>query len=308
MIRLCAMIALGLAGLPVTAASPPPLNDLTGDYVRFYNATKNVPPAQRVACFKAEMATRFPGFYRADRVGIPEAQYDGLVAASFENFPRIEADFVARAAAVAGQLAAAQADFAEAFPAPSAMPPVYLIHSLGEMDGGTRELNGKTVLVFGADVIARAHAADANERPFFEHELFHVYHEPSFKPCDTVWCALFEEGLATHVAATLNPGAKAAELLLDDATLAAIKANPAPAACAIRRVASSAAPDDYQNLFNGGASFPGLPERAGYYIGFLIAQQLGKDRSIQQLAALSVPAAKAEVFAALDKFAADCPA
>ncbi len=305
MLRRC---ILGFCGfwLVAAAAPPPAIIDLTGDFVRIYEATRGIPKAERVARFKAEMARRIPGFYEAKRRDWSDAEYDDLIDRSFERFPKIEVAFKARAASVASQLADAQIDFARTFPDIGAMPPTYLLHSLGEMDGGTRELGGRTVLVFGADQIARVHRADANERPFFEHELFHVYHEPRFKNCNALWCSLWEEGFATYVAATLNPGAKPDELYMPAADLAAIKADPAPAACAVLAHFGSEDEVYYKPLFNGGSHVPGLPERAGYFIGFLVVQQLAASHDFRDLAQWSPAEAEPVVRATLQKLAGKC--
>ena len=63
------------------------------------------------------------------------------------------------------------------------------------------------------------------------HELFHLYHSRAFEGCDAVWCGLWREGLAVHVAAELNPGASDAELVLTmpvplRAAFALVKAAP----------------------------------------------------------------------------------
>jgi hypothetical protein len=300
-------LALAAIACLLMAAAPPPVTDLTGAWTALYAAAKDKPPAEQVARFKAELAPLFPGFYNGARNGIAPADYDAIIVRTFARFPAIAPAFAARASAVSGQLADAYQDFARAFPDLGAMPQIYLVHSLGEMDGGTREIGGKTVLVFGADLIAKVHAADANERPFFEHELFHVYHEPRFRACDAIWCALWEEGLATYVAARLNPDAKAAELLLDAKTLAEIRANPAPLACLVRAVALSTDDKDYKRLFNGGASFPGQPERGGYYLGMLVAERIGKRQSLRALASMPEPRARAKVLGELDAMANDCP-
>jgi hypothetical protein len=301
--RAFALLALGFL---LTAAAPPPLTDLTGPFLRMYEGARGLPPAEQVARFKAEIVPLFPGFYSAERVGATQKDYDSRIARTMERFPTIEARFATASTTVARQLAEAQADFARTFPGSGKLPPTYLLHSLGEMDGGTRDIGGQTVLVFGADVIARVHAADANERAFFEHELFHVYHEPVMKGCEAMWCSLWEEGLATYVAASLNPGAKPQELLLDEATMAKLRADPAPAACIIRRVALSTDDGNYKRLFNGGASMPGQPERLGYYIGELVVEQVGQGKTLPQLAAMPVPEARTRVLAALDRMAPDC--
>lgn len=289
------------------AVAPPPIIDLTAAWMRLHAAVKDQPADVQVARFKRDLAPLAPRFYDPTRSGIPPEYYDRKVAEALKRFPEIQSAFAARAAAVARQLADAQADFRRNFPDMGPMPPTYLLHSLGEMDGGTRELDGKMALVFGADVIARVHAADANERPFFQHELFHVYHEHIMKDCDAMWCSLWEEGLATHVAATLNPGAKPAELLLDGATLDRVKADRS-AACAVRKLAFSTQDSDYTRLFNGGANLPGQPDRLGYYIGYLVVQKIGQGRSLQELAAMPVSVARQHVTAALAELAPACPA
>ena len=67
--------------------------------------------------------------------------------------------------------------------------------------------------MFGADVIARVHG-DRDVRPFFHHELFHLLHGRTFSDCGALWCALWNEGLATFVAHRLNPAASDDQLLL----------------------------------------------------------------------------------------------
>ncbi|GIL39102.1 hypothetical protein [Roseiterribacter gracilis] len=183
--------------------------------------------------------------------------------------------------------------------------PTYLIHSLGEMDGGTRNIRGRTLFVFGADVMARVHDGFNSERPFFHHELFHVYHTPKYESCDAVWCSLWTEGLAVLVAKRLNPDATDAELLLTcpRPLRAAFDANRKEAVCAIQARFNSEKGEDYRPLFNNpkdAAISPRLPGRFAYYVGYLVAQQAEKTHSLQQLAALTPEQAKPVVKRALD--------
>ncbi|WP_421854161.1 hypothetical protein [Novosphingobium sp.] len=308
---LAAILTLALTAPSAFAADPAPAKpaivDLTGDYTRFYHASIGQERFARAAAFKRLMAEKFPGFYTETRLGAPAAAYDEIIAKSFDAFPEIEARFTARAAALEPAFANAISDFHRTFPEASALPPTYLVHSLGEMDGGTREIGGGTVLVFGADMIARLHRAGANERPFLEHELFHTYHEPRFGECKPLWCALWEEGLATYVADQLNPGATEDELLLPMAMRRQIDANRAVAACAVLQRAMSEDPHDYSALFNSGRNLPSLPDRAGYYVGYLVAQSLSKGRNLGELARLDQAAARPLILAELAVLAPDCP-
>lgn len=304
------IIALSATGTLAAepALAPPAIIDLTGDYTRFYHETEGQPAPVRVAKFKELMEKKFPGFFSETRLDVPAAQYDSWVTESFEDFPTIEKKFTARAAALPAAFATAIRDFARTFPDAGALPPIYLVHSLGEMDGGTREVGGKTVLVFGADVIVQVHKDDANERPFFEHELFHTYHEPRFAECKPLWCALWKEGLATYVADQLNPGATNSELLLTDDMRRQIDANRVAAVCAVRQRVMSEDGKDYSVLFNGGRSLPGLPQRAGYYVGYLVAKGLGEGRSLSELAHWDQATARPHILAELAKMAPDCTA
>ena len=140
-------------------------------------------------------------------------QYDSAIIQSFEQFPGIRDHFTAVTSGFARLLAPAYDSFARAFPDLRPIGPIYIVHSIGEFDGGTRKVSGQSRLVFGADVMAQVHHF-ADETPFFQHELFHVYHAQFFSDCEETWCALWSEGLAVLVAQRLNPRATDAELLL----------------------------------------------------------------------------------------------
>lgn len=164
-------------------------------------------------------------------------------------------------------------------------PPIYLVYSFGEFDGGTRQLSGKNVLLFGADVIARLHMSH-DIRPFFHHELFHLYHARYFPECEAVLCGLWAEGLATYVAAQLNPNATDAELLLTqpEPLRAAVEAHRSEAICEVRKRLESTRPEDMSALFSAGRLSPNLPPRFGYYVGYLAASEIGKAHSAREMA------------------------
>jgi hypothetical protein len=159
------------------------------------------------------------------------------------------------------------------------------VHSFGEFDGGTRELPQGNFLLFGADMIAKLHM-EHDVRPFFHHELFHLYHARYFPECQPVWCALWTEGLANHVAASLNPGASDAELLLNwpEPLRPAVDRNRKLAVCAIRGRLESTDPKDYGALFSNGKPDVDLPPRYGYFVGYLVASEAGKTHSLLELA------------------------
>ena len=161
------------------------------------------------------------------------------------------------------------------------------------MDGGTRDLPSGTALIFGADVIVRIHPDD-RLMPLFDHELFHVYQSQTTKiqDCDQVWCSLWVEGLAVYVAQRLNPGATDAELLLTfpEPIRPAIDGHRGEAICTVLAKLGSRDEKDMGAMFSTGRLSPNLPPRFGYYVGYLVARDLGRSRSLETLARLQGPA------------------
>lgn len=187
-LRLVPLAALGAiisscATTPVTGTSAYELTDLTGAYVALFDRTQDLATDARVAAFKAELGARFPGFYDVARMpGTTPEQYDADIARSFTDFPQRREAFTRTAASFQSMLRPAIDSFVGTFDDFRSAGHIALVHSLGETDGGTRTVNGKTWLVFGAVVMARLYLP-GSERPFFHHELFHVYNAQFFDEC-----------------------------------------------------------------------------------------------------------------------------
>jgi hypothetical protein len=317
--RLPALIAAACALLlaaPAAAAPPKPapkpapgltLIDLTPQFAQAYEATKSLPDDQKVAVFDAAFAKLLPGFYDAARPGAGGARYPTRVLRALNAFPEQRAGIEAISSRFAAMLAPAQASFEARFGPMVGYPPIYLVDSLNEFDGGTRELPDGVRLIFGADVIARIHARHAIQ-PFFHHELFHILHQRTFKGCEQVWCTLWQEGLAVHVATELNPGATDDELLLTQPApiRAAVDANRAEAVCAVTARLDSTDEKAMNALFSFDRLAPNLPPRFGYYVGSLVAKDLGRSRSLAELARLDNAHARPLIVAALHRLAT-CP-
>ena len=305
------LIPCALLSIVVAACAPSDtyeLTDLTGPYGEFFDRTQGLAADARVAAFKAEMGARLPGFYDAARLsGTTSEQYDLDIARSFSDFPQRREALLRTAASFQSMLPPAVESFVGVFGDARGLGRIALLHSVGEMDAGTRILNGRRYLVFGADVMARLHAP-GSERPFFHHELFHAYHEPLFGQCEPLWCALWMEGLAVYVGGELNPGATDADLLLTSPRpiRADVDAKLARAVCAIRARLDSTSQTDYADFFLGSSSFEDLPPRSGYYLGYLALRQLGNRQPPRDLARLDQTAARSALEAALAGLAA-CP-
>jgi hypothetical protein len=287
---LCWLTACG--GAPSASDAQAPryeFVDLTDDFIRFWDRTQTFEEGARVAAFKKEFGALAPDFYGASRFAdtAPE-RVDQRIAKALQDFPSMREEYTKTARSFEAMLRPAIRTFQDAFPDMQAMPPVYLLHSLGEMDGGTRTLGGRMALVFGADVMVSAHDYEG-EAPFLHHELFHVYHQQFFPECDQVWCGLWTEGLAVYAAQQLNPDASDSQLLLTkpEPIRPQVDAHLEEAVCAARTRLSSDESSDMRALFSFERLSANTPPRAGYYIGYLAAKRAGAERSVAQLAQLS---------------------
>lgn len=154
-------LLLGLAALFVSAgaaaAQPYHLIDLTGAFTAAYDRTEGMPLPVRIKAFKTDVAEQFPEFYGRQRYpGVSQADYDARIGRAIEGFAAIREGYTNKAALFAALMDPAYASFVRTFPDMGEVGPVYLLHSLGEMDGGTRNFTGENVLIFGADVMGRS--------------------------------------------------------------------------------------------------------------------------------------------------------
>lgn len=308
----CALAACQTApAAPAPEPTPTPfftVVDLTDDFVAFYDRTEGMESAARVVAFRAEFNTLFPGFYDPARLpNMTPERYDQGLARLFERFPERREAFLATTSSFEASIAPARDSFIAAFPDARPVGDIYFLHSLGEMDGGTREINGQSYSIFGADVMAQIYRP-GEERAFFHHEIFHFYHRQHFSGCEPFWCSLWREGLATYVAEQLNPGANDQALLFNipRPIRPEVDANMQYAVCQTRVRLDSESVDDYAQFFYGSSNLNGLPPRAGYYIGYLVAKEAGRTRSLQELAHLTPAEARPIIDAALAAMA-ECP-
>ncbi|MEL1264707.1 hypothetical protein [Pseudoxanthomonas putridarboris] len=278
--------------------------DLTDDFARLHDATEGLPEAERVQAFKQRVLPLFPSFYGIERFEgrATWEQRDRQIANALARFPEQRAAYLAKAAQFGADLDENIASFRQAFSDFSLTTPIYLLHSLGEMDGGTRDFDGRTYLIFGADGMVRYHAGWESESAFFHHELFHTYHQQRLGDCEPVWCVLWIEGLAVHVAQRLNPDASEPELLLDfpAGMAAATRAVLVPSLEHLKTVLDSEDDATMNALFSSGTDATGLPSRRGYYLGWLIAQRIGNDRDLAELANLPRERVRPLLEAAID--------
>ncbi|HEY1906893.1 MAG TPA: hypothetical protein VGG91_12675 [Myxococcaceae bacterium] len=304
-----ALVLVSLAGGLAVAAAPDGgterlrVVDAAESCAEFWRRVAGATPEQQSRAFEELLRAPHPTLYTAAVLGLDEPLARSVqerlaklvkLRKFFPDPARVEE--VRRTMDADLQDAAVQ--FRKTFPGFGVRRPVSLVCSLGAFDGGTRKVEGASMLVFGPDVIAAIRPRGFNLRPFLEHELFHVHHEALLPDApETVGQSLWEEGLATFVSDALNPGATHDEISVPDALIAA--ATPRIPELASRLLGHLDDPDSgplYRQFFYGSLEATAeVPPRSGYLVGWKIAEAAGKTRSLAQLAAMTPAQSRALV-------------
>jgi len=272
--------------------------DLMPAFWPFWTQARGLEPARQSALLLDTLFARHPEVYNARVLGLdPDRPLADEVARRYGRWlqrfePRVEG--MRRVAQrIAAELSRYDATFRGAFPDMDYDGEVYFLNSLGAFDGAGRTVKGRTALLFGVDMIAFIYGDEIDPQPFFHHELFHIYHQRVMPPGgERLIDGLWAEGLALHVAKTLNPGAGGVALfgLPPDMPQRAQQQLPRIAR-ELRERLDSTDPDAYARFFLGsGAAHGDLPPRSGYYAGYRVAQRIGTGRSLSELARLHGPA------------------
>jgi hypothetical protein len=277
----------------------------------FYRQTAGATPEQQAQAFEKFLRAPHPTLYTSKVLLLTEP-FSHSVPEQLEKAARFRPD-PTRVEEVRRTLDAdlqdAAVQFRKTFPDFTSKRPVAVVCSLGGFDGGTREVEGAQMLLFGPDVIAAIRPRGFKLRPFLEHELFHVHHGNLHPDApETVGWQLWEEGLATYVSAALNPGATADEVSVSDALVA--EATPRLPELSRRLLAHLDDPDSsktYAEFFLGSLEKADVPLRSGYLIGWRIAEALGRTRSLAELARMSPAQVRVEVESALHEMARQPP-
>lgn len=282
-----ASLAIGVAPAHAQAqATGQGVRNLAPAFTAEYDASAQLPMPERVAAMKKVLMGLYPEFYGRKA----PAEQDAAIEQAIKTFPKLRAAYTDKAEKFGGALQQHMATYNKTFPDFRLTVPTSVLHSLYEMDGGTRELNGKLHLIFGADMLAYVNPK-GDPAPLFHHELFHVMHAERLE-CEEgkVWRQLWFEGLATYVSHALNPGASENDLLLTfpDGMAAKTRAQLPQAWAHLSGVLDSTDKAVYGELFMSNSGKPAtLPHRRGYYLGYLIAKDAAQTYSLQELAALN---------------------
>jgi hypothetical protein len=254
--------------------------DLMPAFWRFWEAARGQPSNEQYRLFEDLVRKPNRAVYEGVFEGARKAPAD-FVPTSFATVPAIEASMRELSRRLSAELPGQLDAFRKAFPRFRCATPVYFVYSAGAFDGAARDVDGKTALMFGLDVIARL---KEELSPLVVHELFHIYHgEVLAEDPETVGWALWSEGLATYVSRRLNPKRPESQICCMPAVPDALI--PGLAAESLRLLDSTKR-EDYARFFLGGDELE-IPSRSGYAVGYRIASEAGKTRTLEQLAALT---------------------
>lgn len=245
------------------------------------------------------------------------------IHAFFENLPGELADMRSISDRMPALLRDGYARFSATFPDVTWRGPVYIMPSLFNFDGGTREIeqaappagaaspgpavDARTQLIFAPDGIARYHKADRKpdgQCAFFAHEFFHIYHQ-QFLATDgemSVWQVLWAEGLATYVGAQLCPHATPAEVFVSATLASDVQPMLSKAATELRGQLDATDDPIVSRWFSMG-THDDVPSRAGYYVGYLLAQRAARSYTLPQLARLDPLTIRTLISTGLDELA-----
>lgn len=300
------------APAPREATPPPPkyqVHDLTQTFWRFWDEAQGLPEVEQVRLLEEQVIAGHPDVYTANVLALaPEKPLRDELLRRWPRFLKFVGAHLPLARrlsdSIGRDLPRYDAGFRAAFPDFDYDGEVYFLVSVGAFDGATRQVKGRTALLFGVDVMAAVYGEHADPKSFFDHELFHLYHGPRLTPpfSDTLAGALWREGLAVYVADQLNPGTPEAVLLgLPLDSPARVRADLPRLAALMRSRLDSTSREDYLPFFTGSGDGKDIPARGGYTLGYLVVKELAGGRDLRTLANLDGEPLRAEIDAALER-------
>jgi hypothetical protein len=280
---------LALAVATPAVAQVCPYRDLMPEFSKFVAATSELAPPARAEAFVERFAAKHPDFYsepmfgsRRKQVERAERMFDPQRVPKFTGSRPITLDDVlATGRTITADYSRIEGTFRKAFPDYRCEVPITFGISLYMFDGNqASDTPGKAQMRFGVEMISLLHK-QRDLPAFFHHELFHMYQAQVMAadvPPDAtqpVWWALWNEGLATYVSWKLNPTLTAEEIFWIPPDMEA-QMQPKLAQAAQLMLADLDGHEGYGHWFQGGSNPPGLPTRAGYYLGYLMAKRLDR--------------------------------
>jgi hypothetical protein len=304
---IAALAGAFLVSAHAAAAATCRVIDATADFWPLVEQSAKATPAEQAAAFRADVIARFPELYTRDVLGTDDSrQLDEEAVAALAATRRSRLHARQTEQTLLREIPGYIARFGKSFPDFHCDFPIYLMISLGHMDGAGRVVSARPALVLGLDMIDRIETA-AQMPVFFAHELFHRYHYQvagfSDDPGDRqpIWRTLWAEGLATYVSAELNPARPLSDAMIFPPDLAERAAPQIEGLARALRDNDAPNPSLYAEYFEAGDAKNGISPRAGYYVGYRVASLAAREYSLYRLAHLHGPALHRDINRWLDE-------
>src|ERR1700691_88650 len=291
-----ALVGAFILSADVAAAASCRVIDATAGFWPLVERLAEATPAEQAAAFRADVIARFPELYTRDVLGTddsPQLDEEAVAALAATRRNRMHARQTEQT--LEREIPGYIARFTKSFPDFHCDFPIYLMISLGHMDGAGRVVGASPALVLGVEMIDRIETP-AQMPVFFAHELFHRYNYRvagfSDDPGDRqpIWRTLWAEGLATYVSAELNPERPLSDAMIVPRNLAERAAPQIERLARALRDNDAPNPNLYAEYFEMGSAKNGIPPRAGYYVGYRVASLAAREYSLYRLALLRGPA------------------
>ncbi|MBX7174908.1 MAG: hypothetical protein K1X72_28285 [Pyrinomonadaceae bacterium] len=193
------------------------------------------------------------------------------------------------------ELPEAVANFKKTFPKFSWGGTAVFMPNYGTTDSGGGTINGKHYQIFGVDTIAIQYGENANLAVLFSHELFHLYHGQFHSEFNgknrekgeiPLYLMVWNEGLATYISQRLNPKASIEEIFLGQKVQTEVAPKLPKLSQSILENFDNGSPQIWKPFLSASKTSNEIPPRSGYYVGYKIAEELGKKMSLQKLSEL----------------------
>jgi hypothetical protein len=281
---------------PAAPPGPAPrVTNLMPAFWSFWERAGDVAGAERIAMLK-EIALKPHLDYYTKVPHIPSderlATYLDTLAPAIPALRRIDAEY-------REQLPRGYASFLATYPDLNPDLPIYVGPSLFTSSGQVRDLDGRTIVMFGLDVLAVVLADVENHLPDIHHELFHAYHwqrnaiiaaagREGFEEERTtpMYYDLWSEGLAVLAARRLNPQAPLALVLAS--TVLPEQGPPVLSRVAgeLRERLDSTDLEEIGDYFFFKTKRTDFPPRIAYFVGMQLAEEVGRRLSMEEMVRL----------------------
>ena len=289
------------AAAPGSEEAKPRIINIAADFVQYWEQAKNLPMEEKIKLWdEMIMSTHqhfyqqviYPLYYRQGKKNVKE----DLLPRFLETIPdRIDlikecaAEMEKEIVEVVGLLHEKYPDFKPIFD-------YYLAISLDQSDGGVRPFNKSVICFFGVDAASRI-KSKVRRQALIAHESFHLYQMSNLMPKImqkfgqmNMQQLMSQMGIAPMMFIE-GHAVRATEHLLPEAGLYSIYENLIPdiekklpkLADELLQNVEVMNPEIYRKYFLDPNNDDFVPEKSGYYMGYLIVKDLEKEYSLTEM-------------------------